>query len=272
MESTSPATAWVEPDDIGAVLRGARERRGVSLDQLAHVTKIRASILRDIERNQRGALPTTIFLRGFVRAYAREVGLDPDATAHRYLEQFEPPPPVTVPAAAPAPVPPRIDPQLNWKTVSNAGILIAIVCVVIVYALAHRNTAAVASDRSPVVSQPVSRPSTPTPAPARAEVGTGGSASAAAVGATGRALRITLQAKTVCWVSATVDGARTVYQLMQPGATRELHVNDAMVLRVGDPQALGMAIDGAAVRPLGVPGHAVTVQITPDNFRQFLSR
>lgn len=260
-----------EPVDVGASLRDARERHGLTLDQLAHITKIRASVLRDIERNRRDVLPTTIFLRGFLRAYAREVGLDPDQTTHRYLDQFASVPPVEPVVPAPAPEADRAEAELNWKALSNVGILGAIACVVIVYGLAHRNTAAVAAARPPQASEAVSKPSPPVPQ-TRAEVGTGGSASTAAVGATGRTLRITLQATAVCWVSATVDGSRAFYRLMQPGDRRELQVNNAMVLRVGDPTALSLAIDGTAVRPLGAAGRAVTVQITPDNFRQFLSR
>jgi cytoskeleton protein RodZ len=63
--------------DVGAVLRDAREQRGLSLDQLAQATKIRVTVLQAIETNRGEKLPEPIFLRGFVRAYAREVGLNP---------------------------------------------------------------------------------------------------------------------------------------------------------------------------------------------------
>ncbi len=53
-------------------------------------TKIRIGMLQAIEANQRQKLPEAIFLRGFVRAYAREVGLHPEDTVRRYLGQFEP--------------------------------------------------------------------------------------------------------------------------------------------------------------------------------------
>src|ERR1700740_294679 len=80
----------VDAMDIGAALRDARHRRGLSLEQLANVTKIRVAALEAIETNRREKLPETIFLRGFLRAYAREVGLNPEETLKQYLGQFEP--------------------------------------------------------------------------------------------------------------------------------------------------------------------------------------
>ena len=75
--------------DVGAALREARERRGISLEELARTTKIGVATLRALERNQVDHLPGGIFLRGFLRAYARQVELDPEDTVRRYLAQFE---------------------------------------------------------------------------------------------------------------------------------------------------------------------------------------
>ena len=71
--------------DVGAELREARERRGISLEELARITKIGVATLRALERNQVDHLPGGIFLRGFLRAYARQVELDQEDTVRRYL-------------------------------------------------------------------------------------------------------------------------------------------------------------------------------------------
>ena len=62
---------------FGARLRDARERRGMSLRQIANTTKIAVSVLEALERNDISKLPGGIFCRAFVRSYASEVGLDP---------------------------------------------------------------------------------------------------------------------------------------------------------------------------------------------------
>ena len=76
------------PGGFGSKLREARERRGMSLRQIANATKISMGALEALERNQLSRLPGGIFSRAFVRSYAIEVGLDPDATIQEFIAQF----------------------------------------------------------------------------------------------------------------------------------------------------------------------------------------
>src|SRR5213592_328855 len=76
------------PGDFGRNLREARERRGVSLRQIANATKIGMSALEALERNDISRLPGGIFSRAFVRSYAVEVGLEPEATIHDFIAAF----------------------------------------------------------------------------------------------------------------------------------------------------------------------------------------
>src|SRR3954469_16232444 len=75
-------------DDFGARMRQAREQRGVSLRQIAETTKISVSALEALERNDISRLPGGIFSRAFVRAYADEIGVDPEQTVRDFLSQF----------------------------------------------------------------------------------------------------------------------------------------------------------------------------------------
>ena len=65
-------------DDLGARLKRAREERGLPLSDIANRTKISVTALDALERNDLSRLPGGIFGRAFVRAYATELGLDPD--------------------------------------------------------------------------------------------------------------------------------------------------------------------------------------------------
>src|ERR671922_1093815 len=90
--------------DFGGKLRQARERRGISLRQIAASTKISAAALEALERNDISKLPGGIFSRAFVRSYAIEVGLDPEETVRDFMLQF---PHDSVTAGSPhAPQPP----------------------------------------------------------------------------------------------------------------------------------------------------------------------
>ncbi|MEO6237134.1 MAG: helix-turn-helix transcriptional regulator [Vicinamibacterales bacterium] len=92
-------------DDFGGKLRLARERRGISLRQIASSTKIAAGALDALEKNDLARLPGGIFSRAFVRSYAVEVGLDPDDTVREFLARFDqegPPTAAAVAASIPA--------------------------------------------------------------------------------------------------------------------------------------------------------------------------
>jgi cytoskeleton protein RodZ len=74
---------------IGAQLQQAREQRGLTLAAMSERTKIRVPILQAIERDDFQQLPGGIISRGFLKVYAREVGLDADAIARRFAAEFE---------------------------------------------------------------------------------------------------------------------------------------------------------------------------------------
>jgi hypothetical protein len=85
-----------DPDDEeegrdwdGARLRRARLRRGVELDHVASVTKISPSYLRCIEEEVYDDLPPPVYVRGFVSAYAKTLGLDAPRVAGGYVARME---------------------------------------------------------------------------------------------------------------------------------------------------------------------------------------
>lgn len=95
-------------DDFGATLRTTREASGRSLRDVADVTKLAVRTLEALERNQIDKLPTGIFRRAIVRAYAKEIGLDPEETLKAFLARHPdslPPPgagPTAIVDAAPS--------------------------------------------------------------------------------------------------------------------------------------------------------------------------
>lgn len=63
---------------VGSRLRDARETRGMSLEDLAQITKISRAHLEAIENDNFQVLPAPVFARGFVRSYGAAVGLEPN--------------------------------------------------------------------------------------------------------------------------------------------------------------------------------------------------
>jgi cytoskeletal protein RodZ len=118
--------------EFGDKFRKAREKKEISLDDVSNVTKISARMLQAIEQEHFDQLPGGVFNKGFIRAYSKHLGLDPEEAVTDYLaclrqaqidaqEIWEPerprilaPPPrpaVPVKPRAPEPVPVAVKPQ-----------------------------------------------------------------------------------------------------------------------------------------------------------------
>lgn len=65
-------------------LRAGRANKGLSLEDVAKITKIQQRILERLEAGKLEGLPAEVFVRGFVRSYARCVGLDETEALQRY--------------------------------------------------------------------------------------------------------------------------------------------------------------------------------------------
>jgi hypothetical protein len=75
-------------------LREGRARKKLSLDDVARITKIQARILDKLESGQLDGLPAEVFVKGFVKSFARCVGLDEGEALDRYTQcKSEPPMP-----------------------------------------------------------------------------------------------------------------------------------------------------------------------------------
>jgi flagellar biosynthesis protein FlhG len=76
----APEAPAVDADTeiTGLLLRQLRESRRLSLDEVATRTRIRRAHIESIELEDFNALPERVFTRGFVLAYSRELGVDPE--------------------------------------------------------------------------------------------------------------------------------------------------------------------------------------------------
>ncbi len=75
-------------EKFGARLRQQRETQRISLDAIAHQTKIKLTLLDAMEHDDVSAWPGGLFRRAFVRAYARAVGLEPESAVREFLADF----------------------------------------------------------------------------------------------------------------------------------------------------------------------------------------
>src|SRR6267378_1300583 len=78
----------VEP--FGTRLKRERELRGITLDDVSLSTKIGKHFLSALEEERFDQLPGGIFSKGFVRAYARHLGIDEEQAVADYLSAIAP--------------------------------------------------------------------------------------------------------------------------------------------------------------------------------------
>ena len=130
---------------VGALLRKSRHERGLSIADIATVTRIPRNMLEHLERDRFGEYTASVFTRGHLMNFAREVGLDPEYVLRLYEVQtgetrpsleFEPPvtPPKTkaprttpkrAPSSSPRHAPLRLGVVSQWiKPVHMAALLL----------------------------------------------------------------------------------------------------------------------------------------------------
>ena len=71
---------------VGAFLKQKREGQGLSLDQVASLTRIQSKFLHALEEETFADLPEQVFTRGFVRTYARSLGINEEDALRRFSE------------------------------------------------------------------------------------------------------------------------------------------------------------------------------------------
>ena len=69
---------------IGADLNAARLERGLQINEITHLLRISKGYLKNLEAGEFDRLPGPTYVSGYLRAYAREIGLDPTEVTQRY--------------------------------------------------------------------------------------------------------------------------------------------------------------------------------------------
>lgn len=253
---------------IGETLREAREQRGLSLDEAAEETRIRATVLAAIEQERFDQLGGDVYTRGFIRSYAKCLGLDPEPLLQHHLPPTEPA------TAAETPAPLGRDP-LERTPRRGIGVVVALLALMAITGLAilgdagtdepvgiNDDTMADAGDPDAepgdVASPGASPTPTPTPTPST-------SPSPDQPDGPAEGVRVVLETTDRdVWLRALVDGDQVLTETLPPGSTETFQGQDQIRLRLGDAGAVQLTVNGESQGSLGGPGEPVWVTITAD--------
>lgn len=73
-------------ESVGEFFRQVREAKGLTVDEVASKTRIRTDFVKALEDGNFAKLPDQVFAKGFVRSYARSLGLDEEDAIHRFIQ------------------------------------------------------------------------------------------------------------------------------------------------------------------------------------------
>ena len=82
--------------DLGQLLKKARTQKGITLDELQELTKIRKRYLEAIEEGNYKILPGNFYVRAFIKSYSEAVGLEPEEVLRLYRSVLPEPAPELV--------------------------------------------------------------------------------------------------------------------------------------------------------------------------------
>jgi cytoskeleton protein RodZ len=267
-KSVPVESSAVDAGSLAARLRAGREARGLSREALAAAARIPLSAIGHIEANRLGALGAPIYARGFLRSYARSVGVA-EVVVDAALRDLEVDEPALV-VVNPASVGDRF--AARYKNPLVYALLTLVVVVPLVFLAtpqAPREPAQAFTplDESPPASMAVARtpevggeaafaeavePATPKaaagppPAPVMASMAPMASAMVAPRPVGTRVL--VLRVSEPSWIELIAsDGSRLEYAQLPAGTTREYVVDGGADLVVGNVPGVVATLNGRSV-------------------------
>lgn len=238
---------------FGAWLRHQREARSVSLREIADSSKISLRYLDALEQDRFDVLPAPVFARGFLREYARVVGLNADEVVNLFLLALEERKSTSA----------RSEPAQSARSRQapssyGYGLLLALaVCAflgVAAFLSFYIERRAGSRPEPPEATAPAPRPPVAAVAPAQppAEVPPVADRNGAASAAPGPADRIAvvLAFAQDCWVETVVDGRRRTSELRAGGETVEIEAEEVVLLTLGNADVVTVEVNG---RPFPLP-------------------
>ena len=235
---------------IGESLAEARRQAGLTIGQVSHQTRIRESIIRDIEQDDFSACGGDFYARGHIRSIATAVGADPVPLISAYDAEHGPPGALRAAQVFEPSRPVKIrDPRSPSLSMFVAVVLLAIIGFGVSRLVSNHGggrheakAAAAASHEATASAKPTAHPS-PTP--------------------TSHDVVIQLTANEDCWVLLTNsgDGAQLFMGVIPAGSSRTFTEKKAVDVRLGNPGGVVLTVNGQRQNPNStVP---VTLSFTP---------
>jgi cytoskeletal protein RodZ len=237
---------------IGDVLAAERRQAGLTITQVSERTCIRETIIRGIEHDDYSACGGDFYARGHIRSISRAVGADAEPLIREYDATRRAPQGITAADV----FEPSTPIKLRERRRPNWSLAMALVLALIVGLVAYH--VATAQRGSPSAGHSVTAPraghkNRPSAKPTVSQ----------ASQARSHEVIIHLAAAQDCWVQLTTAAGQTIFSgFVYAGTARSWTERQAVSLRIGDPGAITLTVNGKSQSP-GPPGQPVTLSFGP---------
>lgn len=275
---------------FGERLRREREMRGITINEISESTKISRRHLEALEKEDFESLPGGIFNKGFVRAYARYLGIDEEQAVADYSAASDEP--AAPEDEFPLDIHHQVDPKLNPKR-STLPLVLALLALLAVLAVFWARTRSRAVDSaegagaqagasngisttSPTQPRPDEAPPdknasqatpvvNPMPSPAKTQENV---ASGAKSPAAERGFSVVVKAKEDSWVSLIAEGKTVLSRTLAAGEAQVVRAGSKVVLTTGNAGGVDVSFNGKALGALGSESQVRTLTFTPSGLVQ----
>ena len=233
---------------IGETLADARRQAGLTITQVSRETRIRESIIRDIERGDFSACGGDFYARGHIRSIASVVGTDPVPLISEYDREHGP----LGPIRAADVFEPSTPIKIRERRSPSLSLIVGVVLLAIIGFGAYRlvshhggtNAAATAPSHRPTArATPTAHPS-PRPTPTASDV------------------VIQLTANEDCWVLLTDSSGSQIYMGVVPaGSSMTWTEKQTVNVRLGNPGGIVLTVNGKRQNPNST--NPVTLSFSP---------
>lgn len=241
-----------ERESLGEFLRREREMKQISLRELAKHTKVREHILRAIEEERHDLLPSPIYVRGFLSAYAKQIGFDPQDALLRYerLLRGEPVPKSEITSGT------KADGKAFIGAIRKRRQIWMVSGVIALSLLASYFL-------HPFLSRPPVDP-LPVKQEAREAIPITLTLQATEVFPAAEAEPVLLEIKAVeeTWIRIQVDDQSEAEAIFKPGEGRSYQAARQIDLLIGNAGGLDMVLNGRKLESFGKSGEVITLVLT----------
>ena len=247
----------IAPETVGAQLKRAREKLGFSLEEVAKRTKIQPRILADIENNDGVERLNPVYVRSFLRMYARLVGLDEAAIMREFAGQHQEPAEELLPLASHSAPPPSMLPSWRWPTwrptrqqlAVVGGSLAAVLVLWGVGSAIKRHAAQPKPLATTTRAVKAKRPSAPQAKKAAAPASASRTPTVNIPSSESLKLQVITKERT--WLRVTADGKVIFQNVLEKGKTEQWTAQENLSLWLGNAGSVELALNG---KSLGTPG------------------